>query len=30
MGMEDAFEYVPDEDEYFETKDYEERAPELW
>lgn len=26
MGMEDAFEYVPDEDEYFETKDYEERA----
>jgi hypothetical protein len=29
MGMEDAFEYVPDEDEYFETKDYEERAPHM-
>jgi len=29
MGMEDAFEYVPDEDEYFETGDYEERAPHM-
>ena len=27
--MEDAFEYVSDEDEYFETGDYEERAPHM-
>lgn len=29
MGMEGAFEYVPDAGEYFETKDYEERAPHM-
>jgi hypothetical protein len=28
-GMEDAFDYIPDEDEYFETRDYEERAPHM-
>jgi hypothetical protein len=27
--MEDAFEYVPDQDEYFETREYEERAPHM-
>jgi len=26
---ESAFEYVPDEDEYFETGDYEELAPHM-
>lgn len=29
MGMEGAFEYVPDEDEYFETSSYEERSPHM-
>jgi hypothetical protein len=29
MGMEDAFEYDPDRDEYFETRDYEEQAPHM-
>jgi hypothetical protein len=29
MGMEDAFEYDPDRDEYLETGDYEERAPHM-
>jgi len=29
MGMENPFEYIPDEDEYFETKDDEERAPHM-
>jgi hypothetical protein len=29
MGMANAFEYLPDEDEYFETQDYEERAPHM-
>ncbi len=29
MVMDDAFEYAPDEDEYFETGDYEEQAPHM-
>ena len=29
MGMEDAFEYDPEEGEYYETKDYEDNAPHM-
>jgi hypothetical protein len=29
MGMEDAFTYEPGADDYFETADYEERAPHM-
>jgi len=29
MGMEDAFVYHPEHDDYFETREYEERAPHM-
>lgn len=29
MGMEDAFKYVPGQDEYFETSEYEDSAPHM-
>ncbi len=29
MGMEDAFQYDPEDGEYYETKDYEENAPHM-
>jgi hypothetical protein len=29
MGMEDSFEYDSDKDDYFETREYEERAPHM-
>jgi hypothetical protein len=29
MGMEDAFEYAPEDDDYYETADYEENSPHM-